>query len=67
MGFYAGFTDNSDQQVNMVDKGFNTLQPGETGNKVIMYGGNDTVIGSTQNDIILGGSGNDLLKGGGWS
>jgi len=60
MGYYQGINDNSDQ---VMDIRGTSLAPGETGNSVVMYGGNDIVYGSSYNDIIQGGYGNDLLYG----
>ena len=63
MTYYQGLNNNSDQIINI--SAMTTLGAGETGNSIVMYGGNDTVYGSKFNDIIQGGNGNDLLKGNG--
>jgi len=63
MTAFYGINDNSNQSKDISWFKLTDFKPGETANSVTMYGGNDTVIGSSFTDIISGGYGNDSLKG----
>ena len=58
MGSYSG-----DNNANTIDLRGTGLGPGETGNGVSLYGGNDTFYGSAYPDIVTGGDGDDILYG----
>ncbi|WP_082512988.1 calcium-binding protein [Methylobacterium sp. Leaf125] len=58
MGVYKG-----DDNDNTFDLRGVPLGPGQTGNSVNLYGGNDTFYGSSYTDIVSGGTGDDLLYG----
>jgi Ca2+-binding RTX toxin-like protein len=58
MAIYQG-----DEDANRIDLRGTSLKPGETGNRVLLFGGNDTCYGSSFSDGIEGGSGNDLIYG----
>ena len=43
---FNGLNNNSDQSIDISKLSFSNLRPGETGNSVVMFAGNDTVMGS---------------------
>ncbi|MEN9756579.1 MAG: hypothetical protein RL755_766 [Pseudomonadota bacterium] len=63
MTAFNGLNNNSDQSININWFRDSNLRPGETGNSIVMFAGNDTVMGSQCSDMIAGGYGNDMLDG----